>query len=107
MRASRKYIRISPRKVNVVAGMVRNKSVKEALKFLKFANKKAAVELHKAIASASANAVQNFAQDEATLKVKKLLVLTGPTLKRIQPVSKGRAHRILKRTSHIMVEVGI
>lgn len=107
MRATRKYIRISAKKVNIVAGIVRKMKVTDALKFLKFANKKAAVELHKAIASASANAVQNFAQDEAALKIKKLLVLTGPTLKRIQPVSKGRAHRILKRTSHIMVEVGI
>ena len=107
MKAVRKHIRISPKKVNIVAGLVRRRSVTEALSMLKLMNKKAANELYKALKSASANAVNNFAQDEKSLKVQKLLVVPGPTLKRIRPVSRGRAHRELKRTSHIFVEVGV
>lgn len=107
MKAVRKYVRISPKKVNVVAGLVRNKKVKTALAELKFLNKKPAQEVYKAVKSASANAVNNFAQKEEELVIKSLLIVPGPTLKRINPVSRGRARRILKRTSHIFVEVGI
>lgn len=107
MKAVRKYVRISPKKVNVVAGMVRGKDVVSALAELKFLNKKPAIEIYKAIKSAAANAVNNFSQTEAELKIASLLVVPGPTLKRIVPVSRGRARRILKRTSHIFVEVSI
>jgi len=107
MKAIRKYIRISPKKVNVVAGMVRNRKVEDALLELKFLNKKAAVELHKAINSAASNAVNNFSQDRSKLFVRRLLVTPGPTLKRIKAASKGRARRILKRTSNVLVEVGV
>lgn len=107
MKAVRKHIRISPKKVNIVAGLVRNKPVTQALSELLFLNKKPALEVYKAVKSASSNAVNNFAQKEEELKVKSLVVVPGPTLKRIVPVSRGRARRILKRTSHIFVEVGI
>lgn len=107
MKAYRKFVRISPRKVNIVAGLVRGKRVQDALSLLEATNKKAAVQLHKAIKSASANAVNNFAQDETALLIKRLLVQKGPILKRIRPASKGRARRELKRTCHILVEVGI
>ena len=107
MKSVRKYVRISPKKVNVVASLVRKKSVPEALTFLEHLPKKAANEVHKAIHSAASNAVNNFSQKMEELSVQKLVVVPGPTLKRMQPVSKGRGHAILKRTSHIFVEVGV
>lgn len=107
MKAVRKYIRISPKKVNIVAGLVRGKKVQEALSSLELLNKKSALEIHKVIKSAASNAVHNFAQDLNALKIKTLLVTPGPTLKRIKAASKGRAKRILKRTSHISVEVSV
>ena len=107
MKAIRKYIRISPKKVNIVAGMVRGRKVTDALVDLELLNKKSALELHKAIKSAASNAVHNFSQDMNSLKIKSLLVTPGPTLKRVKAASKGRAKRILKRTSHIVVEVSV
>ena len=107
MKAARKYIRISPKKVNIVAGLVRGKKANDALTMLTHLNKKAAVEIHKALNSAVSNAVHNFAQEQEKLVIKQLLVVPGPTLKRIRAASKGRARRILKRTSHVFVEVGV
>lgn len=107
MKSVTKQVRISPRKANLVAGLVRGKPVKEADELLKYLPKKAAAILRKAINSAAANAEHNFGQDASKLKIKTLLVTKGPTYKRSIPVSKGRAHPILKRTSHIRVELGI
>lgn len=105
MHAHLRKIRISSKKVNLVAGMVREKSVKEALTLLEFTPKKAAKVLYKVIQSAGANATNNFKQDLDTLVIKEIIVNQGPTYKRFQPVSKGRAHPILKRTSHVTVKV--
>lgn len=105
MKAFLKQARISPKKANLVAGMVRRKSVSQALIFLRFANKKAAELLRKLIESAAANAENNFSQKREDLVVSKILVTKGPTLKRGVPISRGRMAPILKRTSHITVEV--
>ena len=105
MKAYLKQTRISPKKVNVVAALVRGKSVAEALTQLKFVPKRSAPVLAKLIASAAANAENNFKQDREKLVISKILVNAGMTLKRGQPVSRGRWHPILKRTSRVTVEL--
>lgn len=100
-------IRISPKKLNLVAEMVRKMSVAQADSVLKFTTKKASEIVRKALASAVANAENNFKQDKTTLFVEEIVVGKGPTLKRFNPVSRGRAHPILKRMSMITVKVGV
>ena len=107
MRANRRFVRISPKKVNVVAGLVRGKKATDALIMLKAMNKKAATDVYKTIKSAVAAATTQYNHDENKLVIAKLLVLDGPILKRINPVSRGRAFKILKRMSHISVELGV
>lgn len=107
MKSILRYIRISPKKANLVAGMVRKMEVKKALDTLKFTSKKGADILYKVVASAKANATNNFKQKEEHLFVEEIIVTKGPTLKRHVPVSRGRAHPILKRTSHITVKLGV
>lgn len=100
-------IRISPKKLNLVAEMVRRKSVVEADSILRFTTKKAAEIVRKALASAVANAENNFKQDKETLFIDEIIVGKGPTLKRFNPVSRGRAHPILKRMSVITTKLGV
>lgn len=107
MKAILRKIRISPKKVNLVAGMVRGKKVNDALNFLKFIPKKGAKVLYKVIHSAAYNAKNNFKQSVDNLVITKILVTKGPTYKRSLPISRGRVHPILKRTSHITAEVGL
>jgi len=107
MKAILRRIRISPKKANLVAGMLRGKQVKEALNILKFIPKKGADILYKVVHSAAYNAKNNFKQDLDDLIITKILVTKGPTFKRTLPVSRGRSHPILKRTCHITVEVGV
>ena len=107
-RAKHKYIRISPRKLRIVADVVRGKNAQEALATLQFLPQKAAPIVDKAIRSAVANLFDQAEDrvDETALIVKTIMVDEGPVLKRFQPVSRGRAHPILKRQSHITVVVG-
>lgn len=107
MKAVLRTIRISPKKANLVAGMVRGKKVNDALAILKFMPKKGADILYKVVHSASSNAKNNFKQNMDDLVITKLLVTKGPTYKRSLPISRGRVHPISKRTSHITVEVGV
>lgn len=107
MKATLKNARISPKKMNLVAGLVRGAKVEDALNQLKFTPKKAAHLLYKLIASAAANATNNFAQDRDKLYVKSILVGKGITYKRGIPVSRGRYHPILKRNSNVRVEIGL
>jgi len=107
MKSIVKQVRISPRKTNLVAGLVRGKTVTEAENLLKYIPKKAAGVLRKAIISAAANAENNFGQDKKNLAIKHLLVTKGPTYKRSIPGSRGRGYPILKRTSNIRVELGV
>lgn len=100
-------VRISPKKLNLIAYMVRGKMVNEALSLLEFTDKKGAEILYKVIASAKANAENNFKQDAGKLVISEILVGDGITYKRRQPVSRGRAHPILKRTSNVTVKVNI
>jgi large subunit ribosomal protein L22 len=105
MKAILRRIRISPKKANLIAALVRNKNVQEALDILKFTPKKAAKILKKVIESAIANAENNFKQNKDSLYIKEIIVTQGVTYKRSLPISKGRTHPILKRTSHITVKV--
>ena len=101
--ASAKYVRISPYKVRVVLDNVRGKSVNEALAVLMATPKAASEPIRKVIESATANAEHNLGLSRADLYVAEIFADGGPILKRVNPVSKGRAYRINKRTSHITV----
>ncbi|MFA5842941.1 MAG: 50S ribosomal protein L22 [Candidatus Gracilibacteria bacterium] len=105
MIAHLRKIRISSKKVNLVAGMVRRKPVQEALDLLKYTTKVGARPLYKTIQSAASNAKNNFKQDLETLVIKEIIVTEGMTYKRSMPASRGRAHPIKKRTCHITVKV--
>lgn len=100
-RATLKYARISPRKVKIVLDLIRNQKVDKAMAILKFTPKAACELLEKLLKSAIANAENNHNMDVSKLYVAECHVGPGPTLKRIRPKDHGRAHRILKRTSHI------
>ena len=99
------YLRISPRKVRLVAGVIRGMALEEAKNQLVFMEKKAAMPLRKLLQSAEANA-KNRGILEAGLVIKKLFVDEGPVLKRFMPRAHGRAAGIKKRMSHIVVVVG-
>lgn len=100
-----KYVRLSPQKGRLVADQVRGLKVARALEILQFSRKKAARPLRKALESAIANAEHNEGADVDELRVARIMVDAGPTLKRFQARAKGRGTRILKRTSHITVTV--
>ena len=103
--AKLRYARISPQKGRLVADQIRGLPVERALNLLTFSNKKAAAMIKKVLDSAIANAENNEGADIDDLKVKAICVDEGPRLKRMMPRAKGRADRIVKRTSHITVTV--
>lgn len=103
MKAYLKNYRQSPRKVRLVADAIRGKSVKEAENILTFLTKRATGMFHTLLQSAIANAEHNFKIGNENLFVQQVSVTKGPTLKRIRPVSRGRAHRINKRTSIVTI----
>lgn len=105
MKAALKTYRQSPRKVRVVADMVRGKKVSDAIITLQFANKKAAHELTKLLKSAVANAKSNNI-DTDNLFVKEIQVNKGVTMKRMMPRARGSSSRINKRTSHVTISLG-
>ena len=100
-----KYARISPRKVKVVLDLIRNKNTGEAMAILKNTRKSASEYLIKLLASAMANAENNFSMDSGKLYVSECFVCPGPSLKRMMPRAKGSGARILKRTSHVTLVV--
>lgn len=106
MKAILKDYRQSPRKVRLLADLVRGKKVSDALATLKFVDKRAAGPFAKVIASAIANAKQAGA-DETKLFIKAVTVDKAATLKRSMPRARGSASRINKRNSHISVELGV
>lgn len=98
-----KYIRISPYKVRTVLALIRGKSVTEAEAILANCPNGGAAPTRKVLMSAVANAEHNRGMDRGDLFVAECFANGGTSLKRMQPVSKGRGHAILKRTSHITV----
>lgn len=105
-RAINKYVRISPRKARLAAGLIRGLSVPEASTQLMFSNLKAGRLLKKTLDSAVANAETQLDMRRENLKVVEVRVDEGPTLKRSKPKNKGGRHPIMKRTSHFTVIVG-
>jgi large subunit ribosomal protein L22 len=103
--AKLKYARISAQKARLVADQIRGLQVENALNLLAFSTKKGAGLIKKVLESAIANAEHNEGADIDELKVAAIQVNEGPTMKRIMPRAKGRANRIMKRTSHITVTV--
>ncbi|MCZ6643208.1 MAG: 50S ribosomal protein L22 [Gammaproteobacteria bacterium] len=103
--ATTKRLRISPQKVRLIVDQVRGKAVGDALEILNFSPQKAAGLVLKVVESAIANAENNEGADIDELKISEVFVDAGLTMKRIKPRAKGRADRILKRTSHITVTV--
>ncbi len=104
-KAVTRFVRLSPTKARLVADLVRGKSAVQALDILQFTNKKAAKIIKKTLASAIANATNNFDMDEEKLYVSTIMVNQGPVLKRISPRAMGRADIIRKPTAHIIVAV--
>jgi large subunit ribosomal protein L22 len=107
MKAYWKNIRISPKKLRVIAEIIRGQDATEALNFLKFAPKKWADLLYKILASAIANAENNDNQKVDTLYISTLIINKGIVYKRWNAVSRGRSHPILKRTSNIKLELQV
>ncbi len=106
MKAFVKQYRQSPRKVRLVADQVRGKSVTRATIMLKMMRKRAAGVVLKAVSSAAANAIENDKKEAKNLFIKEIRVDEGITLKRYMPRAMGRASRINKRASHILVTLG-
>ena len=102
-KAVAKYVRMSPIKLQPVTDLVRGKDLNEALNILKFTPGKGSQIVEKVVASAAANAENNMGMDKNDLYVAECFADGGQMLKRMQPVSKGRGHAILKRTSHSTV----
>ena len=105
VKATAKYIRISPQKARLVMDQIRGLPVSRALEVLQFSSKKAAHPIRKALESAIANAEHNEGADIDELRVAAAYVNEGPTLKRWRARAKGRANSIFKRTSHLTVAV--
>ena len=103
--AKSKYIRQSPYKLRLVLNLIRGLPVSEALDILKFTKRKASDEITKVIQSAMANAENNFGLNSNDLYISKAIADEGPTLKRFRPRARGRAGRINKRTSHLIIEL--
>lgn len=105
VRAYAKGVDQTPRKVSLVAALVRGRTVADALVILEHVPKRAALPVKKAIDSARANAINNHGLDGKTLVISTLSVTTGKRLKRFKPASRGRALPFQKKTSNILVEV--
>ncbi len=103
--AKLRHARLSAQKGRLVADQIRGLPVEQALNILAFSNKKGAALMKKVLDSAIANAENNEGADIDELRVSTVCVDEGPTMKRIRARAKGRAARILKRTSHITVTV--
>ena len=95
------YVRISPRKVQIVLDLIRNQPADKAMAILQHTPKAACEPMIKLLKSAIANAQNNNNMDVSRLYVAECNVGAGPILKRIRPRAQGRAYRINKRTSHI------
>lgn len=104
MSAKVSFVRITPRKLGLLADEVRGKGINDALAYLRFSpRKRTAGVLHKLLKSAAANANQKGTIDVDNLFVKTILVGQGSILKRFRPRAKGSAFRINKKTSHVSV----
>ncbi len=104
-KARGRFLRVTPRKGRLVADLIRGKHTNEALSMLRFTPKGAAKTLERVLKSAISNAEQRDDVNVDNLYVSKVTVDGGPALKRFRPAPHGRAVRVLKRTSHITIEL--
>lgn len=107
MKASLRSVRIAPKKANLIAGMVRGRTVKEALHALEHTNKKAARILEELVKSAAANARNNDNQDPDALVIKSLIVNKAQAYHRGVPMARGRVRPMRKYLSHISLTLGV
>jgi large subunit ribosomal protein L22 len=106
VRAQLRFLRATPRKVRLVADLIRGKGVQEAVNILHLTNKHAAKPLEKLLKSAIANAENREEPvDVDRLFVKEVMVDGGPTMKRFRPAPMGRGFRVLKRSSHVTIKL--
>jgi large subunit ribosomal protein L22 len=105
VKAIAKGVRLSPRKVAVVAALVRGRSVEDALTILEHTPRRSALAVKKVVASAKANAGHNHSFKPDTLQITEITVTAGPRLKRYRPAAHGRALPFQRKTSHIRVVV--
>lgn len=105
--AKNSLIRISARKLRLVADTVRGKDAKESVEKLKFLNKKGSIYVIKVLESAIANASNNFGLPKDNLYVKEIMVNEGATYKRARMASKGRVRAVLKRTASIYIKLSV
>lgn len=105
VKAISKHVGISHRKLGLVADMTRGKKVEDALTLLKFTPTPSARVIEKVVKSAASNAENNFHMPMSDLKIVKVYVNQGATLRRMRPQARGRAAPILKHSSHITVIV--
>lgn len=105
VRSYAKGVDLAPRKVSIVASLVRGRSVADAIVILNHTPRRPATAVRKAIESAQANAVNNHGFDGKTLVIKTISVTTGTRMKRFKPASRGRALPFQKKSSNILVEV--
>lgn len=103
IKAEQKYLRMGEQKVKLVARAIKNMKPRQALDYLKFTNKKAALPIYKCLKQGLSNAVNNQKIKEDNLIISAIEVSPAPILKRWRPVSRGRAHSIYKRTCHLKV----
>jgi large subunit ribosomal protein L22 len=103
VKAVSRYVRISPRKVQILIGTVKGQPVQKGLYILKFMPQKAAAIVEKIVRSAVANAEQRAGVNVDTLVIKNITADQGPSLKRFSARARGRGTQIIKRTSHITV----
>ena len=101
-----RFVRMAPRKARLIVDMIRGRGVMEATSLLRYSPQANGKVVEQVLRSAVANAGQKELGDPESLKVIRAFVDGGPTLKRFQPRSMGRANPIHKRTSHITVVVG-
>ena len=103
-KAKLSHLRIAPRKVRLVAGLIREENAETARHLLRASSKRSAGPMLKLLDSAIANAKDiNKDIDESTLQIKEIIVNEGPKLKRYMPVARGMVHEIQKKTSHISI----
>jgi len=103
--ATQKQIRQTPRKMRLVANQVKNLSLEQAMRQLAVINRRASLNILKVIKQAIASAMNNHRLSFESLTLANIQVTPGPVYKRWRAVSRGRAHSIMKRTSHVRVEL--
>ena len=105
VKAQSKYLRQSLYKMRLVLNLIRGLQVQDALNVLTFTKRKAATEIKQLLESAIANAEANYNLNAPDLYISKAIADEGPTLKRFRPRARGRAGRINKRTTHLLIEL--